>query len=236
MCVCCDFARVKDFLMTIETFIHPTTEKVNRSQIESSNIARINALKWLAKTFPEAFDTNNRVRPLKKGILEDIFTYLEEKPESNISKSKIRQAVVMFTRRMEYLVCVKCRNPRINLQGEYVDDVTDAEVEYAAEKIRLHVESAIQVSDKPPRSRRYEACDKFAPRARDLLRKEKKDATEVTPAMMMDYADDNKGHETSSSPALTTQVTVKRKINKRIDPEAVARLKAKLMIKKQESA
>lgn len=134
----------------MNTFVHPTTEKVNRAQIQLSNLARINALKWLAQQFPEAFDTESRVRPLKKGILKDILAYLDKQNDLQISRSKIRQAVVMFTRRMEYLVCVKCRNDRIDLNGDYAGDVTDDEAEFAAERIRLHVEAAIEKADKPP--------------------------------------------------------------------------------------
>lgn len=230
----------------MNTYLHPKTEKINRAQIANANLARVQALGWLAQTFPEAFNTECRVRPLKKGILQDIFDYIEQNDTPPFSKSKIREAVVMFTRRMEYLVCVKSRNTRVNLLGEPAGDITDAEAEFAAEQIRQHVENAIEKADKPPRSRRYDACEKFAPRARDLLRKEKQEAT--TSFNVLQHEEDNfypameRGTVTPSCassdiyPAnnqAQPQVTIRRKVSKRIDPDAVARLKAKLGIKKE---
>lgn len=225
--------------MTDTAYLHPKTQRLNRSQKQKANRARVDALSWLAETFPEPFNTEKQVRPLKKGIMQDILAYLDANPDNSMSKTKIREAVVMFTRRMEYLVCVKCRNKRIDLQGNVVEDVSDKEAEYAAEKIRLHVESAIEKAEKPPRSRRYDACEKFPPRARDLARKyEKERMSVVDNGNNLHPSDMNYSSGVLSTPAMgqaptQTQVTVKRKVAKRVDPDAVARLKAKLGIKKE---
>lgn len=243
--------------MTTNSFVHPRTQLLNRVQAQQANQARVDALKWLSEAFPEAFDTEKRVRPLKKGILKDLYAHLEQDPKLGFSKTKIRETVVMFTRRMEYLVCVKLRDDRVDLEGNFAGHVTDEEAEYAAEKIRQHVESAIEKADKPPRSRRYEACDKFAPRMRDVIRNEQqKRANSVSQtAPQHHYPSDHNYYQRSinmpmqsdspsaisASPSSAggvsngaqTQVTVKRKVSKRIDPEAVARLKGKLGIKKE---
>ncbi len=124
--------------------IHPTTKEVNRKQIEESNTAKMEALNWLSTTFPEAFDTEHRVRPLKKGIMDDIFAYLDRNPECDFSRSKLREAVVIFTRRMEYLVCLKCRNNRIDLDGKFAGEVTEDESENAAEKIKIYTSGAYE--------------------------------------------------------------------------------------------
>lgn len=283
--------------MNSEKHIHPRTEQVNKQQVQDANKLRVDALEWLAETFPEAFNTEKRVRPLKKGILQDVLDYIEENSiETEHSRTKIREAIIMFTRRMEYLVCVKCRNDRIDLNGEFAGEVTDEEAEYSAEKIRLHVEAAIEKAEKPPRSRRYEACEKFAPRLRDVIRKEQQNRSRPhsqrshssshqqhnqhrghnhndnhgnshhyhkSPSShhqhtgMNGYPSDhaynnynnqqhmpmtdNGNNSLSASPSSAgmvnqgaqTQVTVKRKVAKKIDPDAVARLKEKLGIKKE---
>lgn len=208
--------------------IHPTTKEVNKRQIELSNKAKIEALEWLASTFPEAFNTESRVRPLKKGIMDDIFAYLDKNPEPDLSRSKLREAVVMFTRRMEYLVCLKCRNDRIDLEGNFASEVTEEEAEQAVSKIKGSMHDA---SDK------YKRASNFSTREpRKASFNSPHSATTMPPIM----------HEGSTLVAASssacmpktvhTQVTIKRKIAKRIDPEAVARMKAKLGITKQETA
>jgi len=205
-------------------YIHPVTEKINQKQIQESNQARVEALKWLGKTFPEAFNTEHRVRPLKKGIMEDILSYMEQNNLQKVySKSKVREAVVMFTHRMEYLVCLKCRNDRIDLQGKFSEPVSVEESEFAAKKIKSHLQNAISKSNSDEAS--------FS-----NYKKEKASALPKSYQKYVGASSVNSGATSSASDNIVTnktQVTIKRKISKRIDPEAVARLKAKLGIKQE---
>ena len=209
--------------------IHPTTKEVNRRQVELSNQAKIEALNWLSQTFPEAFNTEHRVRPLKKGIMDDIFAYLDDKPECDFSRSKLREAVVMFTRRMEYLVCLKCRNNRIDLQGKFTGEVSEEEAENAVEKIKIYTS---------------DGYEKNKQAHRHLVREPRKAAFEpkqnpqtfTAPAHPPQMVSDNGLASAVSTPDIKTQVTIKRKIAKKIDPEAVARMKAKLGIAKDDKS
>lgn len=129
--------------------VHPRTVYINRAQKERSKKACIEALQWLVKTFPEAFDTEMQVRPLKIGIMTDLLEHVKLQKIETISKSKLRQAVVMFTRRMEYLVCLKCQEERIDLYGKAAGTVTDEEALQAVEKIKKHVAKSIREKHAP---------------------------------------------------------------------------------------
>lgn len=208
---------------------HPRTTQIKRQQKEEANKARIDTLKWLASTFPEAFNTERRVRPLKIGIMQDILDYIEKHRPENISKTKIRQVVVMFTRRMEYLVCLKCRNHRVDLDGQFAGQVTEEEAEKAAAKIKQRMEQSLtttahtakKTSKKTTYHREAQAENShFNP-------------TDAYQARNQSHSQYLAEPETTPANPTATQVTIKRKISRRIDPDAVARLKAKLGISKE---
>nr|WP_253664881.1 ProQ/FinO family protein [Legionella micdadei] len=122
--------------------LHPRTAVINKTQKNKSKKARNEALSWLAVTFPQVFDNSLRIRPLKTGIMHDILAYADKAQEAGISKSKLREAVVLFTRRIDYLTCLKAREMRIDLDGNPVAMVTEEEAERAAVKIKKRVEKS----------------------------------------------------------------------------------------------
>lgn len=112
---------------------------------QEKHTARTNinlALKWLTNKFPAAFDNQVRIRPLKIGIMHDILEYTEEAKNDGISRSKLREAVVLFTRRLDYLSCLKAKENRIDLFGNTVEAVTAQEAENAANKIKKRIEKS----------------------------------------------------------------------------------------------
>jgi ProP effector len=122
--------------------LHPRTAVLNKEQKNHSKTLRITALQWLAIHFPLAFDNSSCIRPLKIGIMEDILVHADKAAEVGISKSKLREALVLFTRRLDYLTCLKIRERRIDLQGHEVTEVTLEEAEHAAVKIKKRVEKS----------------------------------------------------------------------------------------------
>ena len=120
--------------------LHPRTAIINRTQKNASRRTKSLALSWLAEKFPQAFDTTQRIRPLKKGIMNDILAYAEEAAVAGLSKSKLREAVVVFTRRLDYLACLKAKEVRVDLLGNTVEHVTLEEAERAAGKIKKRIE------------------------------------------------------------------------------------------------
>ena len=122
--------------------LHPRRAVINKVQKNKSKNARNEALVWLAATFPQVFDNTLCIRPLKAGIMDDILVHADKAAEVGISKSKLREAVVLFTRRIDYLTCLKTREMRVDLNGEPVAVVTEEEAERATIKIKKRVEKS----------------------------------------------------------------------------------------------
>lgn len=127
--------------------LHPTTVMINNVQKEKSRAAVRSVLNWLSTTFPKAFNVEGAIRPLKVGVLEDILAYAEQHGGLPFSRTKLVMALVVFTRRMEYLTCVKMRDTRIDLNGEEVEQVS----EEAAKLAVLRIKKTIEKTMRPPR-------------------------------------------------------------------------------------
>ncbi len=182
--------------------IHPRTQQINSDQQAKARKACLDTLKWLAEEFPNTFNTELKVRPLKIGIVNDLIAYIDKHHIKTISRSKLRKALVVFTRRMEYLVCLKHQEFRVDLEGNEVAQVTKEEASQAQEKIRSHVEKNIRGKQQVKRHCAISSSHEFP------VIKEFKS---------------------------TTEVLVRKKVAKRYDPEAVARLKEKLRLAKTAS-
>ena len=133
--------------------LHPTTVIVNNLQREKSRAAVRNVLTWLSTTFPKAFNVEGAIRPLKIGILADILAYAEQNGGLPFSKTKLIKALVVFTRRMEYLTCVKMRDTRIDLNGEEVEPVSEEAAKLAVLRIKKTIEKTTRPQRKAPAPR-----------------------------------------------------------------------------------
>lgn len=196
--------------------LHPRTAVINQKQKNLSKKARLDALSWLATTFPNVFDNSVRIQPLSLGIMRDI---LAHPAAEGMSRSKLREAVVLFTRRIDYMTCLKAREMRIDLNGNPVAQVTEEEALLAAAKIKKRVEksaknarknlivpSSIKPSYSSPRSANPPQQE-FAP---------------YYPERAPAYSAQNNPVSSASS------VTITHKQTRQYDPDAVARLKEKL--------
>jgi ProP effector len=197
--------------------LHPRTEGINRSQKHQSKLSRTDALSWLAQKFPLAFDNTTRIMPLKTGIMHDILAYSEEALALGYSKSKLRQAVVLFTRRVDYLACLKAKEMRVDLQGEPFEAVSEEDAEKAATKIKRRVE-------KSARNARKNLAGKIPPYYQT------KPAPSSNQPSFPKYPERSTGFsaQIASVAPQRPMVTVKHKATRAYDPEAVARLKEKL--------
>ena len=128
--------------------IHPRTAAMNQKQKNLSKKSRLDALHWLQNNFPAAFDNRTQIRPLNVGIMNDILGYASQAKDLGISKSKLREAVVLYTRRLDYLACLKARELRVDLMGNPSIPVSEEEAERAATKIKKRIEKTIKNSKK----------------------------------------------------------------------------------------
>lgn len=196
--------------------LHPRTAVINKAQKNLSKQARNTALIWLAATFPQAFDNTLCIRPLKVGIMDDVLLHADKAIAAGISRSKLREAVVLFTRRIDYLACLKAREMRVDLEGNAIITVTEQEAEKAALKIKKRIEKAVKNARKTAVTK---PCYKNEADPHYLERPPMFSAQSATAA-------NNK----------TASVIVKHKSSRAFDPEAVARLKEKLGLSRKESA
>jgi ProP effector len=196
--------------------LHPRTAVINQKQKNLSKKARLDALAWLTETFPNAFDNSVSIQPLSLGIMQQILQHADEAAKHGISKSKLREAVVLFTRRIDYLTCLKAREMRVDLMGVTTEPVSEEDAEQAATKIRKRIEknarmarqNAFSADTKPSGSPVSSPTD-FSP-----------SYPEREPAFS--------AKNSLAQSAKTTTVMIKHKTSRNYDPSAVARLKEKL--------
>lgn len=200
--------------------LHPRTAGINSKQKSKSKQAKYEALHWLAEQFPQAFDTRECIRPLKTGIIEDILAYAEQAAIAGVSKSKLREAVVIFTRRMDYLACLKAQETRIDLQGNSTAAVTAEEAEKAALKIKKRIEKSIKNARK--------ACHSTKSHAPYVS----KSNTPSKPLPPHQYPEPAVYTSMAAPKRAVPSITVKS--SRAYDPHAVARLKEKLGLSKKE--
>ncbi|MFT4058473.1 MAG: ProQ/FinO family protein [Legionella sp.] len=203
--------------------LHPRTAVINKSQKIQSKKARADALLWLAATFPAAFDNSLCIRPLKTGIMDDILQHADKAVEAGISKSKLREAVVLFTRRLDYLACLKLREQRVDLYGNDVAEVSAEEAEHAAAKIKKRVEKGVRNARKMLAEK--SASHQLPTSYTSGVNHQANAADDYLPTYpVRSYAAQN----VSAQPARSAAVVVKHKTTRQYDPNAVARLKEKL--------
>jgi len=167
-----------------------------------SRYARQEALKWLIARFPKAFCTDSSIHALQLGMMDEVLKYADEAKQQGISKSKLREALVMFTRRLDYLACLKAQGERINLDGKVVGVVSAEEAEQAALKIKKRIE-------------KYQKHQRFSRvNSSNFLTFPDHDIT-LAPMELQ-------------KPQKAVEVVIKTKSSKSIDPSAVSRLRSKL--------
>ncbi len=212
--------------------LHPRTAVINKKQKNKSKKARLDALSWLATTFPKALDNSVCISPLKKGIMDDIMEYAEQAAEAGISKSKLREAVVLFTRRLDYLACLKAREMRIDLQGNVISEVTEEEAEHAAVKIKRRVEKSVRNARKVMAEKSVTSSTTASQQGTAYNFKTSSQPSQsaaddflpIYPPRSPAYG----AQATPAQPARSAAVVVKHKTTKQFDPDAIARLKEKL--------
>ncbi|MDP3267926.1 MAG: ProQ/FinO family protein [Legionella sp.] len=220
--------------------LHPRTAVLNKTQKNQSKKARSDALVWLAANFPNAFDNSIRINPLKMGIMDDILEHADKALEAGISRSKLREAVVLFTRRLDYLACLKAREMRVDLEGNPVEAVSEQDAENAAAKIKKRVEKSVRNARKIMAEKSSGFSNSTHTPSSYSARHAHHSA--VTSASSTDdylptYPPRAPAFQAQNVPAQPTRsasVIVKHKTTRQFDPDAVARLKEKLGLSRSE--
>lgn len=97
--------------------------------------SKIKVIDWLVEQFPAAFFKKSRyVKPLKVGILEDVFAFCLQLETPPFSKKAIRSALTYYCTSPAYLNAQKQNTPRLDLFGNELDLVTEEQAKYAKQR------------------------------------------------------------------------------------------------------
>lgn len=204
--------------------LHPRTAVINQKQKNLSKKSRLDALNWLATTFPKALNNSIQIQPLSLGIMSDILQHADKASEVGISKSKLREAVVLFTRRIDYLTCLKAREMRVDLNGNPTTQVTEEEAEKASAKIKKRVEKSAKSARRNLNTAPFKPYSSRSAPA-NVMPTPTREFVPYYPERPPAFSVQNSTASLARSAPITT---VKHKQSRAYDPDAVARLKAKL--------
>ena len=97
----------------------------------------LNTLEWLITFFPSAFSKKPKeIKPLKIGILEEIYRFYDSLKNPEFSKQEIKQAIQHYSSSAPYLTCQTENQIRIDLFGQAVDVVNKEQAQYAYERLQ----------------------------------------------------------------------------------------------------
>jgi ProP effector len=95
----------------------------------------LQTLDWLMTYFPNTFSRKPKeVKPLKIGILEDIYLFYDTLKFPEVDKQAIKQAIQHYSASTVYLSCQKEDQARIDLYGQEVGVVNKEQAKYAQER------------------------------------------------------------------------------------------------------
>lgn len=203
--------------------LHPRTAMINKKQKNLAKKERHHALNWLAAVFPRAFDNRLSIQPLKFGIMDDILAHAEKAAVEGISKSKLREAVVIYTRRIDYLTCLKAREMRVDLEGNACTLVTEEEAEQATLKIKKRVEKSAKNARKTQGKISFSSSKSSKATSSTAYPDEQPSMPQYPLRQTAFNAEGRASFVTQKAPVVVTH-----KVSRAYDPSAVARLKEKL--------
>jgi ProP effector len=100
-----------------------------------SKSAYINTLDWLISYFPNTFSKKPKeIKPLKIGILDDIYAFYNCLQHPEVTKQDIKNAIQYYSSSVLYLANQKENEPRIDLYGQEVDVVNKEQAKYAQQR------------------------------------------------------------------------------------------------------
>lgn len=92
-------------------------------------------LDWLMTYFPNTFSRKPKeVKPLKIGILEDIYLFYDTLRYPEVDKQAIKHAIQHYSASTVYLACQKEDQARVDLYGQEVGVVNKEQAKYAQER------------------------------------------------------------------------------------------------------
>lgn len=121
----------------------------NQPKLNSSK----EVIAFLAESFPQCFCIEGEAKPLKIGIFQDI---VERVPaESQISKTRLRSALRLYTSSWRYLHGIKAGAKRVDLDGNACGELDEQHVEHARKQLE-EAKARVQAHRAQQRARKTE--------------------------------------------------------------------------------
>lgn len=124
----------------------------NQPKLNSSK----EVIAFLAESFPQCFCIEGEAKPLKIGIFQDIVERVPE--ESQISKTRLRSALRLYTSSWRYLHGIKAGATRVDLDGNACGQLDEQHVEHARKQLE-EAKARVQAHRAQQRARKAEAGD-----------------------------------------------------------------------------
>ena len=121
----------------------------NQPKLNSSK----EVIAFLAESFPQCFCIEGEAKPLKIGIFQDI---VERVPaESQMSKTRLRSALRLYTSSWRYLHGIKAGAKRVDLDGNACGELDEQHVEHARKQLE-EAKARVQAHRAQQRARKTE--------------------------------------------------------------------------------
>ncbi|MBS0877246.1 MULTISPECIES: RNA chaperone ProQ [unclassified Tatumella] len=146
----------------------------NQPKLNSSK----EVIAFLAEQFPQCFCTEGEAKPLKIGIFQDI---VERVPgDSNISKTRLRSALRLYTSSWRYLHGIKAGATRVDLDGNACGVLDEQHVEHARKQLE-EAKARVQAHRAQQRARKAEAGEEATEQRKPRKAAPRKPASDDTP-------------------------------------------------------
>lgn len=90
---------------------------------------------WLQECFPHSFPRDAKaIKPLQLGVMDELLDFYYRLDHPPFSRKKLRLGLNYYTSSPKYLLAQKAGESRVDLYGQEVEPVTDAQSQYAKEK------------------------------------------------------------------------------------------------------
>lgn len=110
----------------------------------------LQTLDWLILYFPNAFSKKPKeIKPLKIGILEDIYAFYDSLRYPEVTKPSIKHAIQHYSSSTVYLASQKDNQARIDLYGQEVDVVTKEQAKYAEQRYEQKMSHRQKLANSP---------------------------------------------------------------------------------------
>lgn len=131
--------------------------------METKRTSTKEIIAYLNEKFPACFSLEGPAKPLKVGIFQDLSEKLTD--DESISKTRLRQALRHYTSSWRYLKAVKVGAFRVDIDGNDVSEIDQAQADHASKTLKESQEKYSKPKGQKPSDANKKPHDKTASKA-----------------------------------------------------------------------